>query len=212
FSSSCSIESLQLVNLTEHTERIVKLHNERRNRLANGREPTLPRAARLVTMQWSSELADLAEFNAKMCKAQHDDCHNSKTFSNSGQNIIVFNLTHNVENELLGKLVPELLSLGAQTWWSEYENMTSDSLEVYSCDVKEQKIYRHFAVMAVEGNSHVGCAAAQYLVQNMTQFKLTCNYARAPVCGQQVYSFRPVGCKTGRNRKHSALCSPEELF
>ncbi|KAH8345733.1 hypothetical protein KR067_002423, partial [Drosophila pandora] len=212
FSSSCSIETLKLVNMTEHVDKIIKLHNERRNRLANGKETSLPRAARMATMQWSNELADLAEFNAKMCKAQHDDCHNTQTFPNSGQNIIVFNMTHNVENTIMEQLVPELLSLGAKTWWSEFENMTSDSLEVYSCDSKEQKIYRHFAVMAVEGNSHVGCAASQYLVQNLTQFQLTCNYARAPVCGQKVYSFRPVGCKTGRNRKHSALCSPDEQF
>lgn len=64
--------------------------------------------------------------------------------------------------------------------------------------------------MAVEGNSHVGCTGVRYVVRNMTQFKLTCNYAQSPVCWKPIYTFR--GCETGRNKKFKALCSPSETF
>lgn len=77
------------MNLTEYLEHIVKAHNDFRQRLANGRNMTLPRAARMVVMQWSEELATLASYNVRMCKAKHDDCHNTANFKTSGQNIIV---------------------------------------------------------------------------------------------------------------------------
>ncbi|EDW40965.1 GM25202 [Drosophila sechellia] len=67
--------------------------------------------------------------------------------------------------------------------------------------------------MAIEGNSHVDCARLRYVVKNLTQFLLTCNYARPPGCGQPIYRFRSVGCQAGRNnKKHSSLGSLMELF
>lgn len=88
YQKPCSPEA-QLVNLTDYTDVIVKMHNEPRQRLALGRNMTLPRAARLVMMQWSEELATLASYNARMCQAKYDDCRNTANFKNSGQNIIV---------------------------------------------------------------------------------------------------------------------------
>jgi len=77
------------VNLTNRADIILKAHNEQRQRLANGKNMTLPRAARLVVMQWSEELATLASYNARMCQAKHDDCRNTVNYKHSGQNIIV---------------------------------------------------------------------------------------------------------------------------
>ncbi|KAH8305258.1 hypothetical protein KR018_007456 [Drosophila ironensis] len=208
---TCPVKNLRLMNVTEHSERIVKLHNEARALLTSGKNFSLPRAARVVAMQWSGELASLAEFNVKMCKEEHDECHNSITFPQSGQNILVINMTHKMEEKMLDRVLAELLEMSTKTWWSEYANMTAVLLERYPCDPKEQKLYRHFSVMALESNSHVGCAGAEYMVNNITQFRLTCNYARTPVCGTPVYRFRSVGCKS-RSKKHSSLCSPQESF
>lgn len=88
YQKPCSSEA-QLVNLTDYADTIVKMHNEPRQRLALGRNMTLPRAARLVMMQWSEELATLASYNARMCQAKYDDCRNTANFKHSGQNIIV---------------------------------------------------------------------------------------------------------------------------
>ncbi|XP_016989513.1 antigen 5 like allergen Cul n 1-like [Drosophila rhopaloa] len=209
---TCAAKETTFVNMTTQAENIVKHHNERRYLLASGKDSSLPRAARMVAMQWDEDLAAVAGFNARMCVAKHDDCRNTVKFPRSGQNIIVFNMTRRVEKQLMEILYPELLSIAVKTWWSEAERMTAENMDLYPCDEKLQNAYRHFAVMAVEGNSHVGCAGLRYVVGNLTQFKLTCNYARAPVCGQPIYRFRPVGCQTGRNKKHSSLCSPTELF
>ncbi|XP_017043529.1 antigen 5 like allergen Cul n 1-like [Drosophila ficusphila] len=212
FQRTCTAKGPTFVNFTNLAEKIVKMHNERRFLLASGKDAALPRAARMVAMQWDEELAEVAAFNARMCQAKHDECRNTVKYPRSGQNIIVFNLTRLVEKSLIEKLYPQLLSIAGKIWWSESEKLTADDLDLYPCSERKQKAYRHFAVMAVEGNSHVGCAGLRYVVGNMTQFKLTCNYARAPVCGQPIYRFHPLGCQTGRDKKHSSLCSPMELF
>ncbi|XP_017841235.1 antigen 5 like allergen Cul n 1 [Drosophila busckii] len=214
---TCSVEQAQLLNLTNYADVIVKTHNELRQRLASGKNMTLPRAARMVAMQWSEELATLASYNSRMCQAKHDACRNTANFKRSGQNIIVFNLTRLVENELMDKLYPELLQLGVRSWWAEHSNgsniMNEADVEHYSCTYKRpQHLFRHFAVMAVENNTHVGCAGVRYLTKQLTHFKLTCNYAEDFVCGKQIYHTRSSACQTGPNPHHKALCSKKETF
>ncbi|XP_030372990.1 venom allergen 5-like [Scaptodrosophila lebanonensis] len=212
FHKSCTPEQTRLANLTEFADKILKAHNERRNRVANGKNTSLPRAARLVAMRWSEELAMLASYNVRVCQAKHDDCRNTHNFTQSGQNIIVFNMTRHIDDEMLTKLLPELIAIGVRTWWSEHNNMSMSYLEAYPCDKKKQQIYRHFAVMALESNSHVGCAAVRYITKGITFLKITCNYAKDFVCEQPIYHLRAVNCATGPNRKYKALCSVRETF
>ncbi|XP_034109621.1 antigen 5 like allergen Cul n 1-like [Drosophila albomicans] len=216
----CTTEHTVLVNLTNQSEIILKAHNEQRQRLAMGKNTILPRAARLVAMQWSEELATLASYNARMCQAKHDECHNTANFKRSGQNIILFNMTRLVENELMEKMYPQLLGIGVRTWWGEHSSnssnlMTAADVEHYPCPMwrgRQSPLFRHFAVMAVENNTHVGCAASRYVAKEITYFKLTCNYAENFVCGRPIYHFRAVGCLTGPNMQHKALCSKKEIF
>ncbi|XP_002135012.2 antigen 5 like allergen Cul n 1-like [Drosophila pseudoobscura] len=212
YHKSCLTAEPKMVNLTVHADLILRLHNEQRQRVASGKNSSLPRSARMVVMQWNEELATLAGYNARMCQAKHDDCRNTQNFTRSGQNIIVFNMTHRVEDELLERLYPELLGIGVRTWWGEHANMTAADMEHYPCDPKRQQLHRHFAVMAMESNSHVGCAGDRYVTKGLTHFKLTCNYARDPVCGQPIYRIRTEGCLTGRNKQYPALCSTNEVF
>ncbi|KAH8415520.1 hypothetical protein KR222_001634 [Zaprionus bogoriensis] len=217
---SCKSEDHEAVNLTDFANIILKGHNEQRQRLAVGRNMSLPRAARLVAMQWSEELATLASYNARMCQAKHDECRNTANFKRSGQNIIMFNMTHLVENELMEKMYPQLLTIATRTWWSEHNAnashlMTAADAEHYPCSLKkpnQPQKFRHFAVMAVENNTHVGCAGSRYVAKEITYFKLTCNYAEDFVCGKPIYHFRATGCQTGPNLQFRSLCSKKEIF
>lgn len=217
---ACTAEQTQLVNLTNRADIILKAHNEQRQRLANGKNMTLPRAARLVVMQWSEELATLASYNARMCQAKHDDCRNTANYKHSGQNIILFNMTRLVDNELMEKMYPQLLGIGVRNWWGEHNSnssnmMTAADVEHYPCPLKRSNqslLYRHFAVMAVENNTHVGCAGLRYVAKKITYFKLTCNYAEDFMCGKPIYHFRPMGCLTGPNKQYKALCNKKEIF
>ncbi|EDW19556.1 antigen 5 like allergen Cul n 1 [Drosophila mojavensis] len=216
---SCSIGESKVVNLTDYLENILKAHNDFRQRLANGRNMTLPRAARMVVMQWSEELATLASYNVRMCKAKQDDCHNTANFKNSGQNIILFNMTRLVDNDLMEKMYPQLITIGARTWWSEHTNssrkMTAADVEHNPCSAikpYQHQPFNHFAVMAVENNTHVGCAGLRYVAKDISYFKLTCNYAESYMCGRPIYHFRATGCTTGANVQYKALCSKKEIF
>ncbi|XP_020809068.1 venom allergen 3-like [Drosophila serrata] len=208
---ACHTTEMRIVYFTVLKDKVLELHNERRYRLANGNASDLPEAARMVTMQWSPELATLAEFNAHMCMLEHDECRNVAQFPQAGQNVFVVNMKRLVPKKEMIKLYPELLANATEAWWSESENITSAEIKKFPCDHKKPKAFRYFATMAVESNSHVGCAGVRYVMDNTTQFKLTCNYARAPVCGQPIYQAMP-GCQAGKNEKFSALCSPNELF
>jgi len=66
--------------------------------------------------------------------------------------------------------------------------------------------------MAVENNTHVGCAGLRYVAKKITYFKLTCNYAEDFMCGKPIYHFRPMGCLTGPNKQYKALCNKKEIF
>ncbi|XP_023168117.1 venom allergen 5-like [Drosophila hydei] len=216
---ACNIQKSESVNLTKYVDNILKAHNEYRQRLGNGRNMTLPRAARMVVMQWSEELATLASYNVRMCKAKHDDCHNTANFKNSGQNIIMFNMTRLVEDDLMEKMYPQLITIGARTWWSEHLNssrmMTAADVEHNPCSAikpYQHQSFRHFAVMAIENNTHVGCAGLRYESKDISYFKLTCNYAENYICGRPIYHFRAVGCTTGANAQYKALCSKKEIF
>ncbi|KAH8342431.1 hypothetical protein KR059_007498, partial [Drosophila kikkawai] len=208
--SSCPTKETRLVYFTIIKDKVLELHNERRYRLANGNDSRLPEAARLVTMQWSPELAILAEFNAHMCQLEEDDCRNSAQFPHAGQNVFVVNMNRRVPKEEMIKLYPQLLANATEAWWSESDNITAAEIKRFPCEKNKPK-FSHFANMAVEGNSHVGCAGVRYVIDNITYFKLTCNYARAPVCGQPIYQATQ-GCQAGKNSQFSALCSPKELF
>ncbi|KAH8266214.1 hypothetical protein KR038_009311, partial [Drosophila bunnanda] len=205
---SCHSDEMRLVYFTILKDRVLELHNERRYFLSNGNDSRLPEAARMVTMQWSPELAILAEFNAHMCMLDHDECRNSAQFPHAGQNVFRINMQRLVPKKEMIKLYPELLANATEAWWQESANITSAEIKKFPCS---QNKPNNFATMAVEGNSHVGCAGVRYVVDNMTHFKLTCNYARAPMCGQPIYESIP-GCESGKNEKYSALCSPKELF
>ncbi|KAH8371379.1 hypothetical protein KR093_007123, partial [Drosophila rubida] len=215
----CITEMSELVNLANHSDIILKAHNEQRQRLATGKNMTLPRAARLVAMQWSEELATLASYNVRMCQAKHDDCHNTANYKRSGQNIILFNMTRLVEKELMEKMYSQLLGIGIRNWWGEHNSnssnfMTADDVMRYPCPkrINQPQLFRHFAVMAVENNTHVGCAGSHYVAKQITYFKLTCNYAENFVCGKPIYHFRAVGCLTGPNTQFKGLCSKKEIF
>jgi Cysteine-rich secretory protein family len=66
---------------------IVDAHNERRNRLAKGQISGFEAAVRMPVMLWSGELSYLAELKAKQCLFQHDKCHNTARFKQTGQNM-----------------------------------------------------------------------------------------------------------------------------
>ena len=73
-----------LVNITpELQQRILDIHNKLRNQQAAGETPNYGPGSRMGTLVWDDGLAEMAEYNARLCKYGHDKCRNTG-------NIIIF--------------------------------------------------------------------------------------------------------------------------
>lgn len=91
---------------------IVGKHNQLRNLMAGGFSKFKP-AARMATMRWHPELAQLAALNVEQCVMRHDHCRNTPTFRYSGQNLAT--TYSNGPISLLGTLRSHI-----QAWFDEY--------------------------------------------------------------------------------------------
>ncbi|XP_034666262.1 antigen 5 like allergen Cul n 1-like isoform X2 [Drosophila subobscura] len=85
FYSTCSAAS-ELVQMTKNDmEMITHIHNDLRNKVAGG-FTALPRAARMLTMQWDVDLAKVAEAAVRMCQLEKLLCATTPLFLWTGQN------------------------------------------------------------------------------------------------------------------------------
>ncbi|EDV51291.1 venom allergen 3 [Drosophila erecta] len=199
-----------LVNLTGLQDLILAEHNTLRNLLAAGKITNLPQPDRMATLRWHSELADLATLNVKQCVLQHDSCHNTPDFPNSGQNLALINITllpadRNHTDECLVKE-----SIGG--WWNQSVNITKEQLQRFPKGKLGDSI-RNFAVMARDNNTFVGCAALRFeKPAGHPQFLLACNYASNYVPDWPVYKEKAIGCQSGSDPKYPSLCKAGEQY
>lgn len=93
FAATCP-STREVIPMTDDRISIVlNIHNSLRSKIALGQlagglnGASFPPAARMATMSWSQELADLALLNVKRCVKSFDYCHNTAQFKLSGQNL-----------------------------------------------------------------------------------------------------------------------------
>ncbi|KAH8307623.1 hypothetical protein KR044_005700 [Drosophila immigrans] len=197
-----------LININETLiTHISVAHNVRRNRLALGNLPGYGPARRMATVRWVPELARLAALNVRQCVEQRDNCHNTNTFSNSGQNLALITYS----GDWTTKPNQELLTQAIHGWWLEYENANMAVINSYPINWTGGAI-RNFATMAQQRNYAVGCAAARYVRNSMNHFLLACNYAVDNTPGRAVYvtGVTGAGCQLGTNVNQPGLCKLAE--
>ncbi|XP_017081031.1 antigen 5 like allergen Cul n 1 [Drosophila eugracilis] len=200
----------QLVNLSGLHDLILDEHNGLRNVLAAGKVPNLPQPDRMATLQWHTELADLATLNVKQCTLQHDPCHNTQEFRNSGQNLALINITK-LERE--GNHTDEsLIKMSIGGWWNQSANITKEQLQRFP-NGKLGDSFRNFAIMARDSNTFVGCAALRFdKPAGYPQFLLACNYASNYIPEWPIYREKAIGCQSGSDSKYPSLCKAGEKY
>ncbi|KAL7729036.1 hypothetical protein ACLKA6_019869 [Drosophila palustris] len=209
WSSSCpKTPAPFLININQTLyQHISTAHNVRRNRLALGNLPGFSAARRMATVRWNPELASLAQLNVKRCVQQRDACHNTNTFSNSGQNVALITYS----GDWTTKPNQELVTQAIHSWWLEYENANMAVINSYPNNWTGASI-RNFATMAQQRNYAVGCAAARYFKDGLNHFLLACNYAVDNTAGSPVYvtGVTGAGCQLGTNINFPGLCKFDE--
>ncbi|XP_058445546.1 antigen 5 like allergen Cul n 1-like isoform X2 [Malaya genurostris] len=186
---------------------IIHLHNEARNRLANGSLEGFEAAFRMPTVMWNDELATLAELNVKSCQFKHDECRNTDLYRQAGQNLA---LGYYPIDENIFDIIQKLTSL----WFNEYKDADQKVMDDF---VNPANVtIGHFTQMMSDRTTAIGCGIVIYpqKVSGYT-FKVVlyaCNYSITSIYSQPVYRKGQMGakCVSGMNPHYNGLCSMEE--
>ncbi|KAG5667676.1 hypothetical protein PVAND_015648 [Polypedilum vanderplanki] len=205
FSPSCSADASEVSLTDSDKQKILKLHNKHRNKIASGNEPGFNPATKMLTVEWDDELAEYASLNVRRCKFEHD-CHNTPQMKYSGQNIY-----YSARTDAFEKNIGNFIDDAFQSWWDERKLASQENID--SCCGPPMEI-PHFLEVSSDRVNRVGCAISQYTSSQGKETLMTCNYSFQIITGQKVYvSGEPASeCKTGSNPNYTALCSTDEEF
>lgn len=186
---------------------IIHLHNEARNRLANGSVSGFESALRMPTVEWNEELAELAELNVKSCQFKHDECRNTDLYRQAGQNLAIG--YYPVREDIF-----DILKRFTNLWFDEYKDATQQVMDEF--DNLPNATIGHFTQMVSDRTTKIGCGIVIYpkKVSGFT-FKVVlfaCNYSITSIFGQPVYRKGPAAtdCRSGSHPFYESLCSVEE--
>lgn len=186
---------------------IIHLHNEARNRLANGSVSGFESALRMPTVEWDDELAELAELNAKSCQFKHDECRNTNLYRQAGQNLALG--YYPVPTDIF-----DILEKLTNLWFNEFKDANQQVMDEYN-NLPNATI-GHFTQMVSDRTTKIGCGIVIYpkKVSGFT-FKVVlyaCNYSITSIFGQPVYrkGSAAASCTTGTNPYYESLCSVNE--
>uniref|UniRef100_A0A182PWC8 SCP domain-containing protein n=1 Tax=Anopheles epiroticus TaxID=199890 RepID=A0A182PWC8_9DIPT len=184
FGELCPAQTVQLVPMEQSLqELILKLHNGLRSELAGGKMEGFAAAERMAVLEWDDELAKLAEYNARTCQYLHDECRSTERYRNAGQNIGRKSRTGNVTIDL-ERAITDLTN----KWWQEYVETNQTVMDDYRA-VGEGVDVGHFAQMASERVTKVGCGATRYYheARKRSYVYYVCNYSHSNEHGRPVY-------------------------
>uniref|UniRef100_A0A182M300 SCP domain-containing protein n=1 Tax=Anopheles culicifacies TaxID=139723 RepID=A0A182M300_9DIPT len=203
FGELCPSGAVELVAMEQPLkELILKLHNGLRSELASGKMDGFAEAERMAVLVWDDELASLAEYNARTCQYLHDECRSTKRYRYAGQNIGRKSRTGNVTIDL-ERAITDLTN----KWWQEYVESNQTVMDDYRA-VGEGVDVGHFAQMASDRVTRVGCGATRYYngARKRSYVYYVCNYSHSNEHGQPVYR-KGTQCGKCVDTASSAKCS-----
>jgi len=151
---------------------LVKIHNDRRRRIAKGEEPGQPPAANMMEMVWDKEMEAIAQRWTDQCDFGHDSNRKLLDGSYCGQNAASGYSTSGA---------------AVQGWYSEVENMEKDCVpsDSKSCSVDKfgsgisTGTVGHYTQVVWATSSRLGCGRrGRYVV---------CNYLGGNMSGASIY-------------------------
>ncbi|XP_053688726.1 antigen 5 like allergen Cul n 1-like [Sabethes cyaneus] len=205
FGSNCS-KPLLIDMPPKYISLILNYHNAKRNQLACGLMRRYASASAMQKLRWSSELAMLAEYNAKSCHFAHDQCHNTVRFRKTGQSIGMkwFHGMNYTEPYIIKDLI--------RKWFLEHKQTKQQDLDRYTFGPHGYEI-GHFTQMIHADTTEIGCAFVRFQKQNnnlsFMHYYLVCNYSEGNIAERPVYrkGKRCSKCIHGCTRgKFRCLC------
>uniref|UniRef100_A0A182TRV5 Venom allergen-1 n=1 Tax=Anopheles melas TaxID=34690 RepID=A0A182TRV5_9DIPT len=204
FAPAC--KSPKLIKMKpEYRAQILEFHNRLRNNLACGYFHRYAEASSMEELHWDNKLARIAEYNARTCSFEHDECRNTRRYRTAGQNLAI--------NWFYGMnvTVTQALDKFQRHWFLEYRKGRQKMLDRYT-KLSIQAGIGHFTQMIHADTQYVGCAMVRFQgIQQgfpVTQYYLVCNYSVGNLYERPVYrkGKRCSKCKYGCSNDTSYRC------
>uniref|UniRef100_A0A1Q3FTQ4 Putative scp-like extracellular protein n=1 Tax=Culex tarsalis TaxID=7177 RepID=A0A1Q3FTQ4_CULTA len=184
---------------------ILDEHNRRRSQVATGQQSYAPgafysQAARMATLQWDRELANIAAANARRCTFGHDTCRNTYSFPYAGQNIAISTNSRVSNGDQIKRWI--------DSWYAEYRSANPGYLANFPGGPVLFSI-GHFTQMVSDRTDRIGCSLVSYQSNKV----FVCNYSFSNMLGQPIYvTGRACSmCRTGCNAAYPGLCNTNEV-
>ncbi|XP_046404728.1 venom allergen 5-like [Ischnura elegans] len=180
---------------------IVSMHNQMRQRVANGQVPGQPPASNMKEMVWDEELARIAQNWANQGRISHNSPRSGRF--RVGENIAATWTYSHPSPSGTGPDFRKCIS----DWFAEVSYFPSSSVRQYQFSHSTG----HYSQLVWGDTYLVGCGYSYYLdpQKGYTKFYV-CNYGPAGnVVGGQLYQMGPPSCSSFGlypSRSYSGLC------
>ncbi|XP_030374699.1 allergen Tab y 5.0101 [Scaptodrosophila lebanonensis] len=208
YSNDC-VPSSRTIPLSKHRNGLLNVFNELRNKLAGGHIGSHLPAARMARMSWSNELEYLAHLAVLNCRENVKYCLSSPDFHYIGSNINQFSYGGKVSIytnfEIMLKLIDK--------WTSEMAFVNKDATLYVPDHFPNDKVVQS-ALLMMDRNTHVGCAALRYSIEYYNHFLFCCTFATDVIKHKPLYklSGKPGSACQNRDTTYTNLCAVGEVY
>ncbi|XP_046663030.1 scoloptoxin SSD976-like [Homalodisca vitripennis] len=197
----------------EHRKELLKVHNELRQKVAQGKEEGQPPAANMMKLSWNNEAEDIAQRWAERCTFAHDKCRTMKDGTRAGQNLAKASI--NSEVDTISKIVVKCIG----SFYSEVEFMDPAVVASFQGTTgKDGKDIGHYTALVSSNTTQVGCGFVQKKEIYSNKFQdifLVCNYVpTGNLLYMPLYKEGPAcsECPSGSrcSERYPGLCTNEK--
>ncbi|KAH8353676.1 hypothetical protein KR084_012650, partial [Drosophila pseudotakahashii] len=211
FHKPCPYRATAMVKMSKDMiNLIVDKHNDYRNKFAGGLG-NHSKAARMTTLQWDAELAQVADAMVRHCKPSRDECARTPTYYYA-------EVSYSLEKYYCMTTKREALRKQLDYWFDPTRKEESYKL-FFSLKENEQEFSKNYFQVVRDRANRLGCAIVEYVRPALVHQLLKCVYN----CGVSLCEddHNPVyeetdndaaeDCEKGTNSKYKNLCHNDEL-
>nr|QEE04225.1 venom allergen [Scolopendra mojiangica (nomen nudum)] len=174
--------------------RIVKHHNELRQKVAKGQERGQPTASNMKQLRWNDELAANAQRAAERCVFQHssDEERTTTKYGVTGESMYAGTFSNP-------------LKTAVDRWYEEVRDVNPSIVDSY--DYYPGAVIGHYIQLVWAETEAIGCGYAKSAADG--QSYVFCHYAPRGLYPQQSVYKRgspASACKKGQSSRYPGLC------
>ncbi|XP_017110403.1 venom allergen 5.01 [Drosophila elegans] len=209
--STCPRDATAMVKMSQDMKNlIVDQHNEYRNKFAGGLDGH-PKAARMTTMEWDSQLAKVADALVRRCQPIRDECGKTLKYhqGEASYSLEKYYCMTTKKNALKKQL----------NYWFDPNSTDHTKRLFFSLKEQDQEFSKNYFQVLRDRSNRVGCAIIEYIHPSLVHQLLKCVYnCGVSLCEdnhnpvyEQTDSEPTSECRKGANQRYKNLCHKDEL-